>query len=338
MNAFPLSRYPGRGRRSLDLRFVRQSLAWNPPPAVPSFGGCERSRQTGCFALVERSNREVASDGPVIRDPVIPAMSTADFTEDDDADDRVPCVRCDYDLRGLAPDARCPECGLLVRYSDPVHASLRHAPPGWLASLSWGARLALVSFLLFLLLPSVSSPAFASIPTQLFPLFLAVLASGVTAIFVLGAWLLTRPHMRFAPPNGVVRLAARFTAFLPLVSELVAFVPRRPLVLQFLRGSAVLLWLLAVVFLLLHLRRLALRLPQPALAGCCMAGVAAFATTVALFIVDDALGLTPAAGLEIAGVVVALSGCAALVAVLAWSAGAFHRACISSRQAWEQQA
>jgi hypothetical protein len=75
-----------------------------------------------------------------------PAMSTVDFS-DDDADVRAPCVRCDYDLRGLPPDARCPECGLPVRYSDPAHASLRHASPGWLASLSWGARLALVAFL-----------------------------------------------------------------------------------------------------------------------------------------------------------------------------------------------
>ena len=266
-----------------------------------------------------------------------PAMSTADLHDDDDAGVGVPCVRCGYDLRGLPPDARCPECGLPVRYSEPAHASLRHAPPGWLASLSWGARFVLIAFLLFLLLPSLPGSVYGSIPTGLFPAVLGVLACAVTAFFVLGVWLLTRPHVRFAPPSGVVRLAARFTAFLPLASEAVAFLPRRPLVLQFLRGSAVLLWLLAVGFLLLHLRGLALRLPQPVLARSCMAGVAAFCTAVALFIVDDALGLTPAAGLEIAGGIAALAGCAALVLALAWGAVAFHRAHRSSRQTWGQE-
>src|SRR3954447_25278815 len=55
------------------------------------------------------------------------------------------CFRCGYDLRGLPPGGNCPECGLAVERSSVEGDELWHAPPAWLAKLSWGARLVLLA-------------------------------------------------------------------------------------------------------------------------------------------------------------------------------------------------
>jgi len=60
------------------------------------------------------------------------------------------CVSCGYNVRGLAPDHRCPECGI------PVGASLRgellqFADPRWVSRLHLGAVLACGGGLVILL-------------------------------------------------------------------------------------------------------------------------------------------------------------------------------------------
>ena len=52
----------------------------------------------------------------------------------------VPCHRCTYNLRGLRPDGRCPECGAPVQVSLRGER-LRFADPIWLKQLSLGARM-----------------------------------------------------------------------------------------------------------------------------------------------------------------------------------------------------
>lgn len=65
----------------------------------------------------------------------------APTTPAESADDLV-CVRCGYPLRGLPPGGRCPECGSGIQQSLSASTRfLRHAPPGWLASLAAGAAL-----------------------------------------------------------------------------------------------------------------------------------------------------------------------------------------------------
>jgi hypothetical protein len=48
------------------------------------------------------------------------------------------CYRCGYDLRGIANDRACPECGLLAERSRRITDELHHTRPAWLAGLSHG--------------------------------------------------------------------------------------------------------------------------------------------------------------------------------------------------------
>lgn len=51
----------------------------------------------------------------------------------------LPCRACDYNLRGLAPAGRCPECGRPIDQSLTPDL-LRFADPAWLRRLARGAR------------------------------------------------------------------------------------------------------------------------------------------------------------------------------------------------------
>src|SRR5688572_26901579 len=78
---------------------------------------------------------------------------TASIDENGPADD---CYRCGYDLRGVADDQPCPECGLLAGRSRRPSDELHHTRPGWLRRLAWGLRLILLALLVLLLYPLVT--------------------------------------------------------------------------------------------------------------------------------------------------------------------------------------
>src|SRR4051812_12377368 len=53
------------------------------------------------------------------------------------------CVSCEYDLRGMARDARCPECGAQVDRSYQHHEALlaRGEAPLWMSRPAWLRRI-----------------------------------------------------------------------------------------------------------------------------------------------------------------------------------------------------
>jgi hypothetical protein len=55
------------------------------------------------------------------------------------------CYRCGYDLRGIASEQACPECGLLAERSRRVTDELHESRPKWLRALSIGIVLILLS-------------------------------------------------------------------------------------------------------------------------------------------------------------------------------------------------
>jgi hypothetical protein len=57
------------------------------------------------------------------------------------------CYRCGYDLRGVADEQPCPECGLLAVRSRRPTDELHDTRPGWLRRLAWGLRLMLLAVL-----------------------------------------------------------------------------------------------------------------------------------------------------------------------------------------------
>lgn len=60
------------------------------------------------------------------------------------------CVHCGYNLRGLVPDGRCPECGTLIARS--IRGDLLSAAdPAWLTRVSQGQTLIYAAFVTFLL-------------------------------------------------------------------------------------------------------------------------------------------------------------------------------------------
>ena len=244
----------------------------------------------------------------------------------------VTCLRCGYDLRGLAPGANCPECSLPVARSIGNTGELHHAPPAWLASLAAGTGLMLGTLLgLFPYYGAVAAPLVQTSFEQY-----VVCTTAFWTVFAAGAWLVTRPQRGFAAAGPAWRWTIRACAVVLVAHTGLTYM----VITTRWRYSPMLVTAAAAcvvplpTLLMLYLGRLAVRLPGARLAWQCRAAAWGAAAAIALGIADELLNLPPAYGGEIAAAV--LGGASFLLSIylLVRLAFAFRRAYRASVATW----
>ena len=244
----------------------------------------------------------------------------------------VTCLRCGYDLRGLAADGDCPECSLPVARSLNNTGELHHAPPAWLASITAGTGLILGVLLgLFPYYGGVAAPLVQTSFEQY-----VVCTTAFWSVFAAGAWLLTRPQRGFAAAGPALRWAIRASAVILVASIGLTYlvVTTRWRYWPMLNTAAVLCVLPLPTLLMLYLGRLARRVPNMRLAWQCRAAGWGAAAAVALVTADEFLHLTPNYGFELAAAALGGGSFVLSLYLLVRLAIAFRRAHRDSVASW----
>ena len=172
-----------------------------------------------------------------------------------------PCRACGYNLRGLVEIGRCPECGRPVAESL-ERAELRHSDPAWLRGMVTGLTILLRATAVNL----VVAVLMLFVPSEL---GLDALGSAVNlvagAVALYGAWLLTAPEPDAPDHTGAAPQVARVALIVGLVGTVITLlghVSGDAISLLIFGGAAELAEVVGQVALLLHLRRLAVRVPN----------------------------------------------------------------------------
>lgn len=156
----------------------------------------------------------------------------------------VRCARCGYDLRGVADDEPCPECGLLAERSRLRSEHLVEATPGWLRTLAIGSGLILLAHVIaiawlpsFNLLLSASAPRYTivnsggwtryvSTPSRFdwfyrhSDLIYLCVYDLTVLMLIAGVWLVSRRQPGLPPQAqfGTLRRWLRISPFPPLLA------------------------------------------------------------------------------------------------------------------------
>lgn len=221
--------------------------------------------------------------------PGAPAAFTTDL----------PCVVCGYNLRGLTPGGRCPECGSPVDRS--VHGNLlRYADRGWLEKLLLGIRLTLWNILITIVIcvgsaiaGAAGAPAVFLVPGQLL-----IVGIDLVAMFLLTA---QEPRIAFAEDRVTLRRAMRACAAAVCLGKTLNTIDEMGAGVSWLSAVAGILSLAVVVTYFgkfVYLKRFALRIPDARLArstrvimwGWVIVGVGGFTVGLLLAAVFGASG------------------------------------------------
>ena len=190
------------------------------------------------------------------------------------------CHNCDYNLRGLPRDGRCPECGEAIEPSL-APTCLRYSEPRWLRKLVAGAVLVLASAVVdtVLIVVRVYFLRFWS-PAQ-FPLYCAQLAASLVAF--LGFWKVTAPEPGDTETSGfTARYVLRMFAVLAVSLRLSTLI----LVVDVGAGPPAAAWAIGIVGVTVarfvagcvFARQIALRVPNEPIAR-------RFGTLIGVFLV-----------------------------------------------------
>lgn len=184
----------------------------------------------------------------------------------------VACRKCKYDLRGLAMNSRCPECGTLVAFSLRGDL-LRFSDPSWVAGLGsgmtcilWGVPATVIGWIISHLI------YFRDMWTGG-----AILSVAGAILHFYGAWLLTVPDPSGLGEDryGVSRKLIRVTLLIGMLQNLFNFLaitaatlsPRQRRACEILQIALALTTSVGLLATLNYLGKLARRISDEALAA-----------------------------------------------------------------------
>jgi len=137
-------------------------------------------------------------------------------------DHDLPCLQCDYILRGLRTNSQCPECGLVIARTLRGDY-LIHSSPEYVRSVHIGARLVAAALLLSAAIALVALVlGFGEVTSSALAAILMSLIVVVSAINFGGWWLLTSPDPDQLKKNRV-RLPTRCIVVISCVSQLIVW-------------------------------------------------------------------------------------------------------------------
>lgn len=177
------------------------------------------------------------------------------------------CIGCGYNLRGLSPESRCPECATPIAQSIRGNL-LKHSDPQWLERLRFGTSLKLWNILVLILI-NVGSGFLAVFglprPIMLFAGFIA----GVLALWASFAITTQEPRIALEEDAVSLRKMVRFCALITFMGSFPEHLRSGPewgIFISALGGFLGLVGVVAVFGEFVYFRRFAYRIPDPKLA------------------------------------------------------------------------
>jgi hypothetical protein len=182
----------------------------------------------------------------------------------------VACRKCGYNLRGLSPEGRCPECGTAVGFSLQGDL-LRFCDPGWVDMLRRGAGQFIwgIVIVFFGVLGAILLATAMNAPGVAVAGLIAAVAGYI--LMTVGWWLLTQPDPSGLGEDkyGTARKIIRFSLIVGIAQSVLAVVltlaPLDDAIMTLLSLIVLLCEIVAAVGIfaqLYYLERLALRIPD----------------------------------------------------------------------------
>jgi len=205
--------------------------------------------------------------------PDNPYSSSANVPLDSDGrlDVDIHCIACDYNLRGLSPDDRCPECSTPLEEST-ARGLLRFSEPQWLKTLASGLEWIIANACLHMV-ATVATFTVAILSIQLTSGSLeSHVASGLSTLFwiayvvvgVIGYWKVTTPE-----PNALeekqpfnARNVARFACIISYLPLILSLSPLHEIAVPAVSDVGWVIGLVGMAAVFLYGVRLAQRIPN----------------------------------------------------------------------------